>query len=116
MTYVVTEPCIHCRYTDCVAVCPMECFLDAGGMLVIDPNGCIECAMCVPECPVDAIVHLNELSPDQSVFASINALRSQAADAKPVRQKEAAHPDHASWSKVAIKRHLLKALPTDSDR
>ncbi len=113
MTYVVTEPCIRCRYTDCVAVCPMECFFDAGEMLVIDPDGCIECAMCVPECPVDAIVHLSEISEDQAVFLSINSIRSQTPGARSVRLKEAPHPGHAAWSKVANKRHLLKGLTND---
>jgi ferredoxin len=56
MTYVVTGACIDCKYTDCVVVCPVDCFKEGPNTLIIDPNECIDCAVCVPECPVDAIV------------------------------------------------------------
>ena len=55
MTYVVTEACIRCKYTDCVDVCPVDCFREGPNFLVIDPDECIDCAVCVPECPVQAI-------------------------------------------------------------
>src|SRR5207342_2738056 len=55
MTYVVTESCIKCKYTDCVEVCPVDCFREGPNMLVIDPEECIDCTLCVPECPADAI-------------------------------------------------------------
>jgi ferredoxin len=55
MTHVVTSACVKCKYQDCVAVCPVECFKEAGEYLVIDPDDCIDCQACVPECPVDAI-------------------------------------------------------------
>ena len=55
MAYVVCEPCLNCRYTDCVAVCPVDCFHEAERILYIDPEECIDCAVCVPECPVEAI-------------------------------------------------------------
>lgn len=55
MTYVVTEACIKCKYTDCVSVCPVDCFYEGENMLVIHPEQCIDCAVCVPECPIDAI-------------------------------------------------------------
>lgn len=55
MPYVITEPCVKCRYTDCVSVCPVECFHEGENMLVINPEICIDCGACVPECPVDAI-------------------------------------------------------------
>src|SRR5215212_9834927 len=55
MTYVVTESCIRCKYTDCVDVCPVDCFREGPNMLVIDPDECIDCAVCIPECPVNAI-------------------------------------------------------------
>ena len=55
MTYVVTDKCIKCKYTDCVEVCPVDCFVEHDKMLVIDPDLCIDCGVCVPECPVDAI-------------------------------------------------------------
>ncbi|MFQ3307576.1 MAG: ferredoxin [Candidatus Midichloriaceae bacterium] len=55
MTYVVTENCIKCKFTDCVEVCPVDCFYEGENMLVIDPEECIDCGVCEPECPVDAI-------------------------------------------------------------
>ena len=55
MTFVVTEQCIQCKFTDCVDVCPVDCFHEGPNFLVINPEGCIDCALCVPECPVDAI-------------------------------------------------------------
>ena len=55
MTFVVTESCIKCKYTDCVDVCPVDCFHEGPNMLVIDPDECIDCTLCVPECPVEAI-------------------------------------------------------------
>ncbi|MCK4944798.1 MAG: ferredoxin family protein [Alphaproteobacteria bacterium] len=56
MTYVVTDVCIKCKYTDCVEVCPVDCFYEGKNMLVINPDECIDCGVCLPECPVDAIV------------------------------------------------------------
>lgn len=56
MTYVVTDVCIKCKYTDCVEVCPVDCFYEGENMLVINPDECIDCGVCVPECPIDAIV------------------------------------------------------------
>ena len=73
MTYVVTENCIRCKYTDCVDVCPVDCFHEGERFLVIDPAVCIDCGVCVPECPVEAIVDADELRPDQMQFLAINA-------------------------------------------
>ena len=72
MTYVVTEACIKCKYTDCVEVCPVDCFHEGPNMLVIDPDECIDCTLCEPECPVDAILSEDELSDDQQKFLQIN--------------------------------------------
>ncbi len=55
MTYVVTETCIKCKYTDCVEVCPVDCFYEGANMLAINPDECIDCGVCEPECPVEAI-------------------------------------------------------------
>ena len=57
MPFVVTEPCVGCKYTDCVTVCPCDCFHEGEHMLYIDPEHCIDCEACVPECPVEAIFH-----------------------------------------------------------
>jgi ferredoxin len=55
MTFVVTEVCIKCKYTDCVEVCPVDCFYEGENMLVINPDECIDCGVCEPECPIEAI-------------------------------------------------------------
>lgn len=73
MTFVVTENCIKCKYTDCVEVCPVDCFHEGPNFLVIDPDECIDCTLCVPECPVEAIYSDDELPPDQEHFLDINA-------------------------------------------
>jgi ferredoxin len=73
MTHVVTESCIKCKYTDCVDVCPVDCFKEGPNMLVIDPDECIDCAVCIPECPVNAIYPEDDLPEDQKQFVAINA-------------------------------------------
>lgn len=60
MTYVVMDNCIKCKYTDCVSVCPVDCFYEGENMLVIDPEECIDCGVCVPECPAEAILPESE--------------------------------------------------------
>ena len=73
MTFVVTESCIKCKYTDCVEVCPVDCFHEGPNFLVIDPDECIDCTLCVPECPVDAIFAEDDLPEDQKNFTALNA-------------------------------------------
>ena len=64
MTYLVTENCIKCKHTDCVSVCPVDCFYEGPNFLVINPDECIDCGVCVPECPIDAIVADNDVTVD----------------------------------------------------
>jgi ferredoxin len=66
MTHVVTQACISCKYTDCVAVCPVDCFHEGPNFLVIDPAVCIDCGVCIPECPVEAIVEEADPCPPTS--------------------------------------------------
>jgi ferredoxin len=73
MTHVVAEPCLGCKYTDCVVVCPADCFYEGSRMLYIDPEGCIDCEACVPECPVHAIYHEQNLPSDWAPFRDLNA-------------------------------------------
>ena len=73
MTFVVGEDCINCKHTDCVEVCPVDCFYEGPNFLVIHPDECIDCALCEPECPVDAIFSEDELPEDQAVFLELNA-------------------------------------------
>lgn len=77
MTFVVTSNCDGCRFTDCVAVCPVDCFHGDGSMLYIDPDTCIDCGACVPECPVEAIYDEGSLSGELEVWLSINAERAR---------------------------------------
>lgn len=77
MAYVVTENCIRCKYTDCVDVCPVDCFYEGPNMLVIHPDECIDCGLCEPECPVKAILHEDELSNEQLPFVEINEEMSE---------------------------------------
>ena len=77
MTYVVTENCIKCKYTDCVEVCPVDCFHEGPNFLVIDPDECIDCTLCEPECPINAIYAEDDLPEGQEQFLELNADLSQ---------------------------------------
>ena len=80
MTHVVAEPCFGCKYTDCVVVCPVECFYEGEKILYIHPDECIDCEACVPECPVEAIFHEDNL-PEQ--WADFNAAQRRNGAAVP---------------------------------
>jgi ferredoxin len=73
MAFVVTQPCQGCKYTDCVTVCPMDCFHEGEQMLYIDPESCIDCEACVPECPVEAIYHDSAVPPPWHGYIALNA-------------------------------------------
>jgi ferredoxin len=73
MTYVVTENCIKCKYTDCVDVCPVDCFREGPNFLVIDPDECIDCTLCVPECPAEAIYAEDDVPAGARTFIALNA-------------------------------------------
>lgn len=77
MTFVVTDNCKGCRFTDCVAVCPVDCFHGDAEMLYIDPDECIDCGACVPECPVEAIYDETQLPDDQKAWQQVNADRAK---------------------------------------
>jgi ferredoxin len=108
MAYVVTEACIRCKYTDCVSVCPVDCFHEGPNFLVIDPNGCIDCAVCVPECPVNAIVAAAELPPEQQHFIELNA--KLATQWPVIAQPQDPLPDAELWAGVTHKFEQL-AVP-----
>jgi len=105
MTHVVTEACIQCRYTDCVLVCPVDCFKAGPNFLVIDPDECIDCAVCIPECPVNAIYAEQDLPKDQLDFIKINAELSKSWPV--LSSKQAAAPDADEWAKVVVKKQHL---------
>ena len=106
MTYVVTESCIKCKYTDCVDVCPVDCFREGPNMLVIDPDDCIDCAVCIPECPVNAIYPESDVPEDQRHFIALN--RELAQRWQPIYEAKAAPADADEWSKVKEKKNLLE--------
>ena len=105
MTHVVTESCIKCKHTDCVDVCPVDCFKEGPNFLVIDPDECIDCAVCIPECPVNAIYGEEDLPAGQEAFTALNA---ELAKAWPViTDKKDALPDAEQWKDVKEKlQHL----------
>jgi ferredoxin len=86
MAYVVTQPCFGCKYTDCVVVCPTDCFREGEQMLYIDPEPCIDCGACAPECPVDAIFFDEDVPADQRDFIALN--RDMAALCPPIVTKK----------------------------
>ena len=73
MPFVVTQSCIKCKYTDCVEVCPVDCFHEGPNMLVIDPEECIDCTLCEPECPIEAIMCDEDVPEDMNEFIELNA-------------------------------------------
>jgi len=73
MPHIVIESCIRCKFTDCVDVCPVDCFREGKNMLVIDPDECIDCAVCIPECPVEAIKAEEDVPAEQQKFVALNA-------------------------------------------
>jgi ferredoxin len=106
MTFVVTENCIKCKYTDCVEVCPVDCFYEGPNFLVINPDECIDCALCEPECPINAIVSEDDLSEDQREFLALNAELSQ--DWPNITAKKDGLPDAKQWENVTNKRAQLE--------
>lgn len=105
MTFVVTQACIRCKYTDCVDVCPVDCFREGPNMLVIDPGECIDCAVCVPECPVDAICADTELGDSQRPLLALNAELAELWPA--ITRGTAPLPDADSWKQHPAKLAML---------
>lgn len=105
MTYVVTESCIRCKFTDCVDVCPVDCFKEGPNFLVIDPDECIDCAVCVPECPVNAIYADQDVPEDQKSFIALN--RELAKTWNPLTSSKDQLPDAENWADVLPKIQYL---------
>ncbi len=106
MTFVVTENCIKCKFTDCVDVCPVDCFHEGPNFLVIDPDECIDCTLCEPECPANAIFSEDEVPEDQQMFIELNA---QLAKQWPViTDVQTPLPDADEWNGKEGKREFLE--------
>jgi ferredoxin len=106
MAYVVTEACIKCKYTDCVEVCPVDCFREGPNFLAIDPDECIDCSLCVAECPVGAIYPEDDLPKDQMAFIKLNA--ELAKNWPSIVNRIDPLPDHADWAEVKDKLQYLE--------
>ena len=106
MTYVITENCIKCKYTDCVEVCPVDCFHEGPNFLVINPEECIDCSMCEPECPIDAIKSDEDLTDEDKGFLDINMRLSQKWPIISVIKD--APPDAKDWEHKQNKLALLE--------
>ena len=106
MTFVVTEACIKCKYTDCVDVCPVDCFHEGPNFLVIDPDECIDCTLCEPECPVEAIYSEDELPEGQEAFIKLNA--DLALNWPVITDVKDAPADADDWVNIKDKIELLE--------
>jgi len=108
MTYVVTENCIRCKYTDCVEVCPVDAFHEGPNFLVIDPDECIDCDVCVPECPAEAIYADGDLPPEMEKFLELNA---ELTEKWPViNSKNEPLADAEKWDGVEGKLQYLEGI------
>lgn len=112
MTYVVTDICINCKYGDCIEVCPVDCFYEGKNMLVINPDECIDCGVCVPECPIDAIV--SDTDPAAEAFLELN--RTYSTGPWPnITHKIPAMPEAEHYKDVQNKMDLFDPAPGEGD-
>ena len=113
MTYVVTESCIKCKYTDCVEVCPVDCFYEGPDFLVIHPDECIDCGLCEPECPIEAIYADDELPNNQIEFIEINAKLADVYEN--ITEAKEPLPDADNFKDIEDKKKFLNIGIGDQD-
>jgi ferredoxin len=106
MPFVVTESCIKCKYTDCVEVCPVDCFHEGPNMLVIDPDECIDCTLCEPECPVEAIMADEDVPEEMQECIALNEELSK--DWPVINEMKPALDDADEWKDKTGKLALLE--------
>ncbi|PRY97596.1 ferredoxin [Jezberella montanilacus] len=108
MTHVVTENCIKCKFTDCVDVCPVDCFREGPNFLIIDPDECIDCAVCIPECPANAIFAEEDLPADQLKFIALNAELVSSPSFTSISRSKKPLPDADNWNGMTDKLKYLE--------
>ena len=109
MAYIVCEPCVKCKFTDCVDVCPVDCFAEGENFLVINPDECIDCGACVPECPAEAIFEEDDVPEKWSEYIELNA---KLAESWPeISEKKDALPEADEFKDVEEKRDMLSMEP-----
>ena len=113
MAYVVTESCIKCKYTDCVEVCPVDCFYEGPEFLVIHPDECIDCGLCEPECPIEAIYADDELPENQIQFIEINAKLADVYEN--ITEAKDALPDADNYKDIEEKVQFLNIEVASED-
>lgn len=106
MPFIVVESCIKCKYTDCVEVCPVDCFHEGPNMLVIDPDECIDCTLCEPECPVEAIMSDEDVDESMQHFIELNADLSREWPV--INSMKDAPADADDWKEVKDKLKYLE--------
>ncbi len=106
MTYVVADACVKCKYTDCVDVCPVDCFHEGPNFLAIDPDECIDCTLCVAECPVEAIFAEDDVPDDQREYIALNAELAKLW--KTIVESKDPLPDADEWAQVKGKLKYLE--------
>ena len=111
MAYIVAEPCIKCKFTDCVEQCPVDCFYEGKDTLVIDPIGCIDCGACEPACPVGAIFVDHELPEKWSDYVQYNESMSQIWPN--ISDPKDPHPEAEAYRSVESKNHLRNEESAD---
>ncbi len=109
MSFVVTEICVNCKFTDCVEVCPVDCFYEGPNMVVIHPDECIDCGLCEPACPIGAILSEDELSANERHFIDLN--RKHAEKWPNLTKPKATLFDTEYWKNQINKHNLIEDYP-----
>ncbi len=104
MTYVVSDKCVLCKYTDCVEVCPVDCFREGINNLVIDPDDCIDCALCEPECPIDAIFSEEDIDDKKMIDLNLKLSKKWPL----ISKKKTPLPNADSWKLIKNKIKYIK--------
>lgn len=108
MTYFVGENCVKCKFTDCTVVCPVDCFIEGPNFLTIDPTECIDCGVCVPECPAEAIFADTDDAPDKEYWIAKNAELAIKWAGNVIVKKKDPLPDADEWNGKPGKKDMLE--------